>query len=1064
MTRSLSLRRLALIRLRERWALALVLGLGLAAAVALGSMVPLLESVSSEIGLQLILRDLTDERFIVLTQKNADDEARYASFEGTAGTRTRETLGKLVIPGARYISSDDFFQRTVNGEPISVEPGEANPHLASYEELERHIDVVAGALLTEERSDDAWWVMTSEAGARNLKLKPGDRYCMTVFSELEQRWCARVAGIWRPKDPAEGYWGGFVSHRAVLTVGQKQFFAILAGLPSAHASAFAVFEPDRTAFRQDEAQGTLERINRLRGFFSVRRGDSAMFTGLDRAIGDFLRRLQLTAFTVQLVAVQLLVIALYFVAFAAGHVLEQQRQLFAVWRSRGWSWRRTWRLLMLEFGMLAVLALPAGLVGGVVAASLGARIVYGPDAPLSARLNPQRLFIPVALSVLAGVVVLAVQALLASRKGLLEVRRRASRPAQRAWWQWRYVDLALVALALPLLGEVRLRGSSELRGVLGAQSTDPVTLLVPGVVVGLVALAALRLLPLLVGIAGTLRRDLPGRLASWQLGRQPVQHARLALLLIFAVATGLFASIYATTERRNAIDRVAYAAGADLRVAFKIDGAIPPVEATVRGLKGVEAASLVFRAQGQPGSVNREVTVLGIDPSSFVGVGWSRSDLTGETLSTTMRRLSGESGSGLFLPGGPLKVGLWAYSSGMSAELSAPLTEGSGRVCACLLGRLDFTGWRYLEAEVSFPGEEARYPIRLRELSVRYLGPGVSKGTLAVSDLGVVVPGSDRPLLVEPFIEPVGWSRTAAGSALSEGSLHPSDTLTREGLTVTELEIDTRVGQVRLVPPQTDQMVRALASARTLQRLGIGLGDRFPLRISSEVVPIVVAGKADHFPTLYPEESDYLIVTRDPFLSRLGLAGSARAWANEAWLKLKGSAAREAAQSLRARRDVVEVQDRAVLEALALRDPLRLGLESMLVIGFVAALALAAAGFGLHFFVTTRGRLSEYAILQANGLSSGEIERSLAFEQALLLAFTLLAGAAIGAALAWTILPALQLGAELRDTVPGSVVTVQPAQALGTIVVVAVAAVGIGRMATRLGRRFRLMDELRMLG
>lgn len=1064
MRRRLSLPRLALIRLRRRWALALVLGLGLTAAVALGSLVPLLESVTSQIGLQLILRELKDERFILLTQKNTDDEARYKSFQGTARAATRETLGKLVIPGAQYVASDDFFQRTINGQTISVERGEPNPHLASYEDLGRHIDVVTGAFPTEDRSDDAWWVMTSELGARNLHLHVGDRYCMTVFGELEQGWCARVAGIWRQRDPAEGYWGGFISHRAVLTVGQKQFFAILAALPSAHASAFAVYEPDRPTFRQDEAQGTLERINRLRGFFSVRRGDTAMFTGLDRAIGAFLRRLQLTAFAVQLVAVQLLVIALYFVAFAAGHALEQQRQIFAVWRSRGWSGWRTWRLLMLEFVMLAMLAVPAGLLAGAAATAGVAQFVYGRSAPLGARPSPQRLLIPVALSLLAGLVVLALQALVASRKGLLEVRRHASRPAVRGWWQWRYVDLLLVALALPLLGEVRLRGSSELRGVLGAQSADPVTLVLPGVVVGLVALAALRLLPALVSVARLVRRDLPGTLASWQLARQPVQHARLALLLIFAVATGLFASIYATTERRNATDRVGYATGADVRVAFKSSGATPPVEEAIRGLKNIDAYSLVFRAQGQPGSSSKEITVLGIDPASFAGVGWSRPDLSGEPEDEAMRRLSSEEGGGMLLPGGPVKIGLWVYSSGLGVELSAPLTEAGSGVCACVLGRLDFTGWRYLETDVQFTQGGPRYPMRLRELLLRYAGPGASKGTVALSDLGVVVPGSTSPLVVEPFIAPTGWTRTVAGSSQSEGELRAGAKLAREGLLVTELSIDTRTGPVRLVPTGSDQPVNALASERTLKRLGLGLGERFPVRISSDVVTLVVVGRAEHFPTLYPEEDDYLVAVRDPLLARLGLLGSARAWANEAWLKVKGPAARDAVQSLRARPDVAEVQDRAVLEALALSDPVRLGLQSMLIVGFVAALALAVGGFALHFFITTRGRLSEYAILQANGLSSGQIQRSLGLEQVVLLAFTLVAGTAIGAALAWTMLPVLQLGAELRDTVPANIVTVDPLRAAAAAAAVAVGAAVVGRVATRLGRRFQLMDELRTLG
>ncbi len=1060
---SLSMGKFALIRLRQRWMLALPLALGLAAAVALATMVPLVQSLTSEVGLQLILRELGSERFIFIQQKDAKQEGQYLAFQNSVRGQTQRTLGPLVIPRARYATSEEFFQRTLNGEPISVEREDKHPALATYEGLERHIALVSGQLPTEARTGETWWATTSEAGAQNLKLRVGDVYCMSVFGEPQQRWCVRLAAIWRAGNPTEGYWGGFSPPIAALMVGQKEFFEILSSLPDAKTSAFATYEPNRTAFRQDEAESILERINRLRALYTVRRVDAALFTGLDRAIADFLQRLQLTQFTVRLVVAQLLILALFFVAFAAGHVLEQQRGLFAVWRSRGWSWRRTWSLLMIEFGALALAAIPLGLAVGWIAMAGVARITYGADAPLMVRPVSGRVW-PLLAGALAGaLVVLAIQAFRASRRGLLEVRRRASRPALRAWWQWRYADLALLALTLPILAEVRLRGNSELRTVLGAQAADPVTVLLPGVVVALLGLAALRLLPLLVRAARAARHDLAGVLASWQLGRQPVQHFTLALLLMFAVATGLFAGVYATTERRNAADRVAYAAGADVRAVFQTRGATPPVEEAVRQLKGVAAATLVFRSKGQPGSAGRELNVLGIDPASFIRVAWSRLDLAEQPLPRVLQRLGLGEESGMILAGGPERIGVWVYSSGLSAELSAPLVDAAGQRCGCRLGSLDYSGWRYLEAPVTFAGS-AHYPVRLQELAVRYVGPGVAFGTLAFSDLGVVVPGTDRPLVVEPFLAPVGWSRTAPGSSFTEGDLRASTSYSRDGAPTVDVSVETRAGPVRFLPPQTDRPIPALAPARTLRRLGIGLNERFPLRIGSETVPVAVVARADHFPTLYPEEDDYLIVARDRFLATLGQAGSTLAWPNEAWLRMDPAAAHAGAQSLRTRPDVIEVADRGVMEAVALRDPLRLGLQTVLLVGFAAALALAVVAFGLHFLIATRGRLSDYAILQANGLSDGLVRRSLGLEQAILVAFTVVAGTVIAVFLAWAILPALQIGTSLRETVPPTIVTVDPPLFTGTLILVAGLAVAAGRLTSGMGRRFRLMDELRTLG
>jgi predicted lysophospholipase L1 biosynthesis ABC-type transport system permease subunit len=1065
MTRRLSLWRLALVRLRRRRGASLALGCGLAAAVMLVTVVPLIQSVTSQVGLQLVLRDLGDQRFLLMTQKDVRDETQYGAFQAMVRDRVAKTLGALITPRARYITSDDFYQRTLNGQSIVVEGGDRNPHLAAYEGLDRHVELLEGAFPTEARSQDAWWVTISDQTVASLYLKLGDRYCMTVFSEADQAWCARVAAIWRARDRFDPFWGGLGTANAALVTGSDAFFQIVGRLPGARVNAFAIYEPDRAAFRQDQAQGILDRLTQLRSFFNVRRTDAALISGLDRAIGDFLRRLQLAQFTIQLVAAQLLLIALFFLSFAAAHVLEQQRQLFAVWRSRGWSWRRTWRLVMLEFTLLAVLSAPAGVLLAWLATTTVARVIYGRDSPALIRVDPTRLALPIGAALALGLAVLAGQAFLASRRGLLEARRRASRPALRAWWQWRYLDLILLGLALPLLAEVRLRGGSELREVLGTRASDPVSLLLPGVAVTLAGLAGLRLLPLLVGALGLRRRRLAGLLASWQLARQPIQHARLALLLTFAVAVGLFAGIYGATERRNAVDRVAYASGADVRATYSFSqqpAAGPRLDQTVQQIPGVAASSLVVRTTGEPGTSGR-VTVLAVDPTTFPKVAWTRPGLSQESLPALMHKLAVEGKAGMPLPGEPQRLGLWVYSSGIAAELSAPLVDDAGHRCACVLGRLDFSGWKYLEVPVSL-GAALQYPARLQELALRYTGTGASAGTVGLSDLGVVIPGSEQPLIVEAFLQPVGWARLAANSALTEGELRSDSSVRRDGFPSANFYVETRFGKIAVAPPRVDQPVAALAPARTLRRLGLGLHERFPLRITSETVPVTIVALADHFPTLYPEEGDYLVVARDPLLATLGLLGSGQAWPNEAWLKVSGPAAHAAADRLRRTPRLEAVYDRGVLESVVLLDPLRLGLQAMLLIGFAGALALAAGGFALHFFLATRGRLSEYAILQANGLPTGVIERSLRLEQGVILAFTLVAGSAIGVLLAWTLLPALQLGSTLQDTVPETITTVEGTVVAAALLPVAMAAAAVGWFASRFGRRFHLMDELRMLG
>jgi ABC-type antimicrobial peptide transport system permease subunit len=127
-------------------------------------------------------------------------------------------------------------------------------------------------------------------------------------------------------------------------------------------------------------------------------------------------------------------------------------------------------------------------------------------------------------------------------------------------------------------------------------------------------------------------------------------------------------------------------------------------------------------------------------------------------------------------------------------------------------------------------------------------------------------------------------------------------------------------------------------------------------------------------------------------------------------------------------------------------------------------MALTVVSVVVHFLVTVQGRLGEYAILQANGLGRGTILRSLVVEQTLLVVFAVVVGALTGLGLAWALIPALQLGGDLTSLVPPTLLTVDPVVAGAAIAAVTLVALAAGRLANRAGSRFRLMDELRLIG
>ena len=299
------------------------------------------------------------------------------------------------------------------------------------------------------------------------------------------------------------------------------------------------------------------------------------------------------------VEIALLAVALFAIGLSAIHFLDAQRPLVGLWRARGGSRLRAWGLLMLQLGVLALTALPVGaLIGVSVVALIGARLFGGADvleAGILLTAGPTVIAVLVAIGAVLGLL-----AADATRRTVSEVRRTESRPPVTAWWQRRGADAVLALAGILLIAEFRLQAGE----ISTSSGPDPLGLILPGVALALLALASLRLLPLVARLlAGG--PGLGTRLARWRLEREPLQHARVALLLSFALALSLFTSAYLATDQRNALDRARYAAGSDVRVGFGFGTAPSVVDGAIASAPDVVASSLVYRGEGRPGRTAR---------------------------------------------------------------------------------------------------------------------------------------------------------------------------------------------------------------------------------------------------------------------------------------------------------------------------------------------------------------------------------------------------------------------------------------------------------------------------
>jgi hypothetical protein len=407
---------------------------------------------------------------------------------------------------------------------------------------------------------------------------------------------------------------------------------------------------------------------------------------------------------------------------------------------------------------------------------------------------------------------------------------------------------------------------------------------------------------------------------------------------------------------------------------------------------------------------------------------------------------------GVVVSGQPQQLSLWVYSSGLDGRLSAGLTDGQGQPTTALLGDLSFIGWKQLRAAIKV----TNYPLKLRSLLIESTGPRLI-GAVALSDLAA------DGIVLEKFEQPGGWWRQTAGVSTAIADLPTGPGQIREGRPALGASVDLFGGSILIRPPLGPKPLPALFSARTLEKLGIGLGRPFTLRIQSTDVPLTAVGTVDYFPTLYPGD-DFLMVPRMALLDRLTRGTEQGFYTNEMWLHVGGPSSKVVSRIQNTMRgSVSDLVDRQQLEAGALEDPLRQSLHAELLIGFLAALAIVLVAYGLHFLAVTRGRVAEFAILQANGLPWRKVRRGLLAEQLILLGYGLVVGAGMGLLLSWVILPQLHLGTTASDLTPPTVLAIDRMTAGYAMAALALGCVVAGQLAARLGGRFQLVRQLREL-
>ncbi|HEX7492500.1 MAG TPA: FtsX-like permease family protein [Candidatus Limnocylindrales bacterium] len=770
--------------------------------------------------------------------------------------------------------------------------------------------------------------------------------------------------------------------------------------------------------------------------------NSSVSSGLSDVLKSASTALLVSRSGILLLFAQFMVLAAYAVSLVAGMLVERRRADSALLRSRGAS---SGHLAVLALGEALLLAAPAvavapfaaqavvGLVGGLgPLAGAGAVAVVGIDATA---------WLAALGAGLACVAVFTLPAL-PGMTALSGVRSALGRQVGRTLAGRLGLDLVLVVVAAIAIWQLRLYGAPLTRSVRGDLGIDPLLVAAPAIGLLAGAVAATRIVPRLGEIAEKAfghNSGLATPLLARQIGRRPLRYTRVALLLMLAASLGTFAATFGATWTRSQSDQATYRAAADMRLTITGQTTQPAwsIGPAYAAVPGVKAATGALR-QGL--EVGRDVTdgvLLGVDPGAVsklpsLGLASFSSSETeamaaiGQTSSAPLQPI----------PGRPTQLAINVTTAlvdldagdpnGMTAQeppyayCSVVVADANGlhRFDSSPIPLSSSSAWATVDLTTSTAGSvfHPAYPLSLEAVEIAVAGSGPSRvgGTFTLNRVESSDPAAG------PERQPIGltlgrsgwsWSRVErqAITSVTAPSDNPGLISLGDSAATPPVPLDSFGDSGAIfrywAVPDGPAAIPAIADQAFLDATGAHTGDTILASRSGFKSPVKIVATASSFPTLDPT-TPFLVVDRSALelvdYATWGILDNPAEW----WLTLEPGHAAEVASALGAGPyPAATIVNREPLEHELLGDPVALGVIGALILGSLAALALAVIGFLAAVAFMTRERLGELALLRALGESERGIVGMLALEEAFLLAYGLLAGAALGLLIGWLVIP-----------------------------------------------------------
>ncbi|SDE76082.1 putative ABC transport system permease protein [Fontibacillus panacisegetis] len=206
----------------------------------------------------------------------------------------------------------------------------------------------------------------------------------------------------------------------------------------------------------------------------------------------------------------------------------------------------------------------------------------------------------------------------------------------------------------------------------------------------------------------------------------------------------------------------------------------------------------------------------------------------------------------------------------------------------------------------------------------------------------------------------------------------------------------------------------ALVPSNLAEKFKLKTGDVITVSIGDQAIDFAVYGIIPYWPSQYPDQAPFIVANLDYIYDQSPLIPY------EVWLKMKpGALVGPLMKKLSDQGvELYSVKDvRSELTAQS-KHPTRGGVFGILSLGFLVSVIVSLIGYVLYWFFNLSGRVVQFGILRAMGLSRRQLTFMLLTEQILTAGLSIVLGIVIGKLVGKLYLPFLQTADNVTTQVP----------------------------------------------